>query len=245
MSHHHDHESTESLPELGSELYACYASFHAPADRWLRVDEREAAIAEFEQVLDAAPATLRAGYSMQGFRADADLLFWFTAETAEQLQDTIVQLRQTRFGRTLDQWWTSMGVHRDSEFNRSHVPSYALGLAPKNFVCVYPYVRSLEWYLLPPAERGELLAEHGRMGRAFPGIQPNTIPSFGMGDYEWLLALECDDLTELLDMMRALRAAGARRHTKEEVPFLTGRRLPVRELIEQLPVAIERELAPA
>jgi chlorite dismutase len=233
------------LPELSSELYTCYASFSAPAARWLTVGEREAAISEFEQVLEAAPATLRGGYSLQGFRADADLLFWFTGESAEAIQDSIVQLRQTRFGRTLDQWWTSMGVHRDSEFNRSHVPSYALGLTPKTFVSVYPYVRSLDWYLLPAEERRDMLAEHGRMGRAFPGIQPNTVPSFGMGDYEWLLALETDDLTELLDMMRELRAAGARRHTKEEIPFLVGRLLPLRELIEQLPVAIERELAPA
>lgn len=232
------------LPELGRELYTCYASFHAPADRWLSAREREDAILELEQVLAQTPATLRGSYSMQGFRADADLLFWFVGETAEAIQDSIVQLRQTRFGRTLDQWWTSMGVHRDSEFNRSHVPSYALGLEPKSFVSVYPYVRSLEWYLLPADERRDMLAEHGRMGRRFTGIQPNTVPSFGLGDYEWLLALECDDLTELLDMMRELRAAGARRHTKEEVPFLVGRRLPVRALVEQLPVAVERDLAP-
>lgn len=245
MQDRYDNQAADApLPELGTELYTCYASFSAPADRWLLAHEREDAILEFEQVLEQTPATLRAAYSMQGFRAEADLLFWFIAETAEALQDAIVQLRQTRFGRSLDQWWTSMGVHRDSEFNRSHVPSYARGLTPKSFVSVYPYVRSLDWYLLPADERRDMLAEHGRMGREFTGIQPNTVPSFGLGDYEWLLALECDDLTELLDMMRELRAAGARRHTKEEVPFLVGRKLPVRELIEQLPVAIERDLAP-
>lgn len=250
MEHAHEHDYAkkfghDEVPEIGKELYTAYVSFSAPAARWLDRSERDEAITEVEQALEDAPATLRGAYSLQGFRAEADLMLWLTGETAEDLQNTVVQFRATRFGRSLDQWWTGMGVHRDAEFNLTHVPSYARGLAPKRFVAVYPYVRSLEWYLLPPAERGKMLAEHGRMGRDFPGIQPNTVPSFGLGDYEWLLAIESDELSEILDMMRALRSAEARRHTKEEIPFLTGIRLPVREIVEQIPCAVERELVGA
>ena len=35
--------------------------------------------------------------------------------------------------------------------------------------------------------------------------------------------------------MRALRAAAARRHTREETPFFTGPRVPVEQLVNSLP----------
>ena len=118
-----------------------------------------------------------------------------------------------------------MGVHRDAEFNKAHVPGFLRGVEPKQWLTVYPFVRSYEWYLLPPERRGRMLAEHGRMGRAFPQVIANTVASFALGDYEWLLALEADELTDLVDLMRHLRATDARRHVREEMPFFTGRRI--------------------
>jgi chlorite dismutase len=95
-------------------------------------------------------------------------------------------------------------------------------------------VRSYEWYLLPDEERRELLVEHGQMGRDHPDVRANTVASFALGDYEWLLALESDHLHDLLDLMRDLRATQARRHVREEVPFFTGRRVEVAGVVEAL-----------
>ncbi|MBX6749363.1 MAG: chlorite dismutase family protein, partial [Micromonosporaceae bacterium] len=92
-----------------------------------------------------------------------------------------------------------------------------------------------EWYLLPEAERRALLVEHGQLARDYPDVQANTVASFALGDYEWLLAFEADELHRIVDLMRALRAAGARRHVREEVPFFTGRRRPIREIVADLP----------
>ena len=61
-----------------------------------------------------------------------------------------------------------------------------------------------------------------------------TVASFALGDYEWILALEADDVTDLVDLMRHLRATEARRHVREEVPFFTGRRIDASELAEVL-----------
>ena len=127
-----------------------------------------------------------------------------------------------------------MGVHRDAEFSRDHAPAYARGLPPKGWVTVYPFVRSYEWYVLPAAERGAMLADHGRKGREYPQVQSNTVASFALGDYEWLLALEADDPIDLVDLMRHLRATEARRHVREEVPFFTGRLIDVAELADLL-----------
>jgi chlorite dismutase len=83
-------------------------------------------------------------------------------------------------------------------------------------------VRSYEWYLLPEEERRAMLVEHGVAGRDFSRILSNTVSAFALGDYEWILALESDDLYEMVDMMRELRNTQARRHVRIEIPFYTG-----------------------
>ncbi len=47
---------------------------------------------------------------------------------------------------------------------------------PGDYVCVYPFVRSYEWYLLPDAERRKMLADHGKAGRGYPDVRANTVP---------------------------------------------------------------------
>src|SRR3712207_7568215 len=105
----------------------------------------------------------------------------------------------------------------------------------RRYVCVYPFGRSYEWYLLPDEERRDMLKEHGMQARPYPDVRANTVASFGLGDYEWLLAFEADELHRIVDLMRDLRASRARRHVREEVPFYTGTRKPVTELVAELP----------
>jgi peroxiredoxin len=50
-----------------------------------------------------------------------------------------------------------------------------------------------------------------------------------------VLAFEADELHRIVDLMRHLRASRARLHVREEVPFYTGRRRPVTELVADLP----------
>ena len=106
--------------------------------------------------------------------------------------------------------WSAMGLHRPAEFNKGHVPAFLTGAEPRAWATVYPFVRSYEWYLLPDEERRGMLAEHGRMGRAYDQVLSNTVSAFALGDYEWLLALESDQLHDTVDLMRHLRASGAR-----------------------------------
>ena len=106
--------------------------------------------------------------------------------------------------------------------------------APRDYVSVYPFVRSYEWYLLDAVERREMLAEHGMMAREYPDVRANTVACFALNDYEWMLAFEADELHRIVDLMRHLRGAEARRHTREEIPFFTGRRKPVAELVADL-----------
>jgi chlorite dismutase len=73
------------------------------------------------------------------------------------------------------------------------------------------------------------------MGREFEDVRANTVAAFGLGDYEWLLAFEADDLHRIVDCLRHLRESPARRHTRLETPFYTGSRKSVSDLVAALP----------
>ncbi len=185
--------------------------------------------------LASAPSdgvTVRGFYDVSGLRADADVMVWLHGDSPEALQSTQRTLRRSRELSVLTPSWAAMGVHRPAEFSRDHAPAFMSGAAPKDWLTVYPFVRSYDWYLLPEDERRAMLAEHGRKGRAFTSVLANTVAAFALGDYEWMLALEADDLTELLDLMRDLRSTEARRHVREEIPFFTGRRIAAEDVAE-------------
>jgi hydrogen peroxide-dependent heme synthase len=200
-------------------------------------DDRTAHAAEVEELfaqLAEKDVTVRGTYDVSGLRADADLMIWWHAEDSDDLQEAYNRFRRTRLGRALEPVWSNMALHRPAEFNKSHVPAFLADETPRDYICVYPFVRSYEWYLLEDAERRRLLMEHGMLARGYPDVRANTVASFALGDYEWLLAFEANDLYRIVDLMRDLRASETRRHVREEVPFFTGRRRPIAELLAGL-----------
>jgi hydrogen peroxide-dependent heme synthase len=179
---------------------------------------------------------VRGLYDVAGLRADADFMIWTHAERVEALQSTYEDFRRTTaLGRASTPVWSSVALHRPAEFNKSHIPAFLAGEEPGAYICVYPFVRSYEWYLLPDEERRRMLAEHGMAAREYKDVRANTVPAFALGDYEWILAFEAPELHRIVDLMRELRATDARRHTREETPFFTGPRVPVEQLVASLP----------
>jgi chlorite dismutase len=175
-------------------------------------------------------------YDLAGLRADADYMIWWHAETVEALQAAYADLRRTTaLGRASVPVWSQVALHRPAEFNKSHIPAFLAGEEARRYVCVYPFVRSYDWYLLPDDERRKMLADHGKEARDYPDVRANTVPAFALGDYEWILAFEADELHRIVDLMRHLRATEARRHVREEIPFYTGPRVEVGDLVSSLP----------
>ncbi|MCW2765235.1 MAG: hypothetical protein JWO11_1194 [Nocardioides sp.] len=207
-------------------------------DRVLGDADRGAEGAEVEKLfaeLAESDVIVRGVYDVSGLRADADVMVWWHATTSEELQLAYHRLRRTAFGRRLAPVWSQLALHRPAEFNKSHVPAFLNDEAPKAHVCVYPFVRSYEWYLLEDSERRRMLAEHGQMAREFTDVRANTVASFALGDYEWMLAFEADELHRIVDLMRHLRASDARKHVREEVPFYTGSLVGIADLVDRLP----------
>lgn len=202
-----------------------------PKDRASIIEEVEGFIGS----LTDASITFRGLYRISGLRADADWMIWWHAPKITDLQDAYNLLRGTVWGRASTSVWSTVGVHRIAEFNRAHIPAYLRGVEAARFLTVYPFVRSYEWYLLPEEQRRQMLTDHGAAARDYPDVISNTVAAFTLGDYEWILALEADQLHRLVDLMRSFRHTEARRHVREETPFHTGERMTISALIRDLP----------
>jgi len=216
--------------------YAGWSVFRA--ETTLGPGDRSALAAEVDELFEELAAKdiiVRGTYDVSALRADADLMVWWHASTSDAIQEAYSRFRRTALGGHLKPVWSQLALHRPAEFNRSHIPAFLADEEPHPYICVYPFVRSYEWYLLPEVERRALLAEHGQMGRDYPDVRANTVASFALGDYEWILAFEADELYRIVDLMRHLRGSETRRHVREEVPFYTGRRRSAAEIVDSLP----------
>ena len=237
MSHSFSVANAARVKEINASIrYTMWSVFRlrdliGDADRAAEGAEVEKLFAELAE----SDTVVRGVYDVSGLRADADVMLWTHAATSEELQSAYHRFRRTTFGTRLDPVWSQMALHRPAEFNKSHVPAFLDDEEPKKHVCVYPFVRSYEWYLIEDDERRAMLAEHGKMARDYKDVRANTVASFALGDYEWLLAFEADELYRIVDLMRHLRGSEARRHVREEIPFYTGALTPIADLVDRLP----------
>ena len=111
--------------------------------------------------------------------------------------------------------------------------------AGKNAWCFYPMSKRRDpennWFTLPFEKRSELMAEHGKSGRAFAGrvIQLVTA-SAGFDDFEWgvtLFAVNPDDLKDVVYTMRFDEASAV---YAEFGAFYVGMVTTVEELVASL-----------
>ncbi|HKB46845.1 MAG TPA: chlorite dismutase family protein [Ktedonobacterales bacterium] len=243
-----------------STTYAAYWLFKLDrAFARLSETERRQAKAEFLATLEGRDdsVSLRGVYSLVGLREDADLLLWVHGTDLDAIQRLAVALRHSGLGGYLETRQTYIGVVATARYDPGHLPSFMLGATPRKFISVYPFVKTTEWYLLPYERRRELMAEHGLIGRRYAvpreqlvpdavlaqaptvvaeggGVLANTVDAFGLGDYEFILANESDDPSELCRMMESLRATEVRRYTQQDVPIFLGRRREPAEALEDL-----------
>lgn len=243
MTHDAQHtaENTAAAAPAGKDWFTTYTMFARPQGEpgWLDLEGEAAqqAVAEFDAVVaDLAErgVTVRGTYDISGMREDGDVMVWMYSQVPEDLQAGIRALRRTRLLEGTTMVMSAMGADRMAEFNKEHVPAFAMGRKARPWLCFYPFVRSYDWYLLDPKERSRMLRDHGKLGQEFPQVWANTTSAFGLNDWEWLLGLEAPELKDLVDMMRHLRNNETRLYVREEVPFYTGRRVETAELLEVL-----------
>ena len=191
----------------------------------------------FAGLEEAGKVVVRGIYDLSGMRDSADFMIWWHAEQFEDLQRAFADFRrETALGQASEVTWVGNALHRPAEFNKSHLPSFIMGEEPGEWISVYPFVRSYDWYVMDEKKRRRILAEHGMAAHDYADVRANTVPAFALGDYEWILAFEAPSLDRIVDLMYVMRYTEARMHVREEMPFHTGRRVKdVEELIQILP----------
>lgn len=199
-------------------------------------DDWHEAVREFEDVLSepGTGVTVRGVYSTLGLRADVDLILWVHAPTLAHLTALAIRLDQTSIGRALRRADGYIGTAGMSQYDPTHGPAFMKGLPARRYLSVYPFTKTPEWFLLDFEERRRLMIEHGALGKPWPDLLTNTVNSFGIQDQEFIVALEDDDPTNIVDMVQKLRNAEVRIYTAVDTPIYLGERMETADALNSI-----------
>lgn len=189
-----------------------------PKWRWMADLAKQESAKEAEAVVSGPGARV---YSTLGVRGESDALFWFGAPRIEGIQRAVSRLYTTVLGKYLLPSRTYLSCTRPSAYAPPGKPiPFEEGRAPKKYAVVYPFTKSREWYLLPRAERQQMMDEHIGVGRRHPGVDLNTTYSFGIDDQDFMLAFETDDLADFQDLIMELRETRVSRYVVQDTPMM-------------------------
>ena len=174
-------------------------------------------------------------YSTLGLRDDAEFLFWFAAETIDEIQDVISKLYLTVFGKYITPSRVYLSCTRPSVYARKgRTLSFVAGEEPRKFVIVYPFTKTREWYLLPQAQRQKMMDQHIDVSEKYPQVILNTTYSFGISDQDFMLAFECDDLVDFQNLIMELRQTKVSAYVAVDTPMITCVKKDIVPLITSL-----------
>ena len=192
-----------------------------PKWRWMADLAKEESAKEVENVIINSEIRFRS-YSTLGLRDDAEFLFWFAAETVEEIQDVMSKLYLTVFGKYIIPSRVYLSCTRSSTYARKGtLPSFVLGNEPQKYVVVYPFTKTREWYLLPQEQRQKMMDQHINVSEKYPQVTLNTTYSFGIGDQDFMLAFECDDLRDFQNLIMDLRQTPVSAYVAVDTPMIT------------------------
>ena len=213
-----------------------------PAFRRLPKEERDKGTKEFIDVLeeyDNSSDMILLCYSMVGLRGDVDIMTWRICYSLEQFQTMTTRLLQTGMGRYLHVPYTYLSMTKRSmymdfinpehEEDRTHIiPGKA------KYLFIYPFVKTREWYLLTQFTRQGIMDEHIYVGNKYPSVKLNTTYSFGIDDYEFVVAFESDSPDDFLDLVQELRETEGSRYVKEDTPIFTCIAMSIEDVVKSL-----------
>src|ERR1700674_5288007 len=215
-----------------------FLKVEAPVLSW-PVEEREAAVREFTDVLGAGPtAEALLTYSTVGLRGDCDFLIWQAADTVDAVQRAESQWRGTRLGPYARVAHSFLAMTRPSPYLGGHRHPGQEGrrtrLKPSGarYLFVYPMVKKRTWYRLPYEKRKAMMIEHFAIGHRYPQVKINTAYSFGLDDQEFMVAFESDEPAAFLDLVMELRESQASRYTERETPIFTCVLMPPADALQ-------------
>ena len=205
-----------------------------PAWRRLSIEERGADIDAFCAANARSEARLiQHSYSTIGLRGEGEILLWRMAERIEEIEETAADLLSSGIGRWMSPALNLIGLTRPSQYvKRPTTQEQSLFTGERShYLVVYPFAKSVEWYLSPAEERQRIMRGHMKTGHAFPQVRQLLAYSFGLDDQEFIVAYETDDLVAFQDLVRDLRESESRRATTRDTPIVTGVHRPLGDIL--------------
>jgi chlorite dismutase len=213
-----------------------------PAFRRLPDEEREAAKKEFLDVLeeyDSGSEMIVLSYSIVGIRADCDIMLWRISYNLEEFQKMTTRLYKTGLGKYLNTAYSYLSMTKRSMymdiFNPEHEEDRTHIIPGKaKYLFIYPFTKKREWYLLTQFTRQGIMDEHIFVGNKYPSVKLNTSYSFGIDDYEFVVAFETDYPQDFLDLVMDLRETEGSRFTEVDTPIFTCVAMSLEDAINSL-----------
>ena len=225
----------ESSSEAEKKFFFSFSFFKIdPKWRWMADLAKEESAKEVENVIANSGIRFRS-YSTLGLRDDADLMFWFAAETVEEIQSVISKLYLTVIGKYITPSHTYLSSTRPSIYAKTDKPlSFVAGEEARQYVIVYPFTKTREWYLLPVQQRQKMMEEHIDVGKSYPQVVLNTTYSFGIHDEDFMLAFETEDLHAFQNLIMDLRGTQVSRYVAIDTPMIVCVKKDIISLISSL-----------
>jgi chlorite dismutase len=223
------------MSENNKQYYFNFSFFKVdPKWRWMADLAKEESAKEVENVINNSRILFRS-YSNLGLRDDADFLFWFAAETVEEIQIVIEKLYKTVFGKYIIPSRTYLSCTRPSLYvQEQKAHGFITENDPKKHVIVYPFTKTREWYLLPKEKRQEIMDEHIEVSKKYPQVILNTTYSFGIHDEDFMLAFEVDNIRDFQDLIMDLRETQVSTYVKNDIPMIVCVKKDIVQLISSL-----------
>jgi chlorite dismutase/nitrite reductase/ring-hydroxylating ferredoxin subunit len=224
-------QSQQRAQNLTKRQYVRFA-FYTVDPVWRRLDPETQAAHKRELLETIATFNRRMllrPYSTMGTRADAELLLWQIAESPEPFQELAAAIMNTRMGAYLNLAYSYLSQTKRSIYeirmqgDEDEDPEERLVIDPSEakYLFVYPFIKTRDWYQMSLPARQGMIDEHIQVGRKYPSIRLNTTYSFGIDDYEFIVAFETDEPSDFLDLVQELRETEASRYTLQDTPLFT------------------------
>jgi chlorite dismutase len=218
-----------------------FTFYHArPEWRLLSDADKQRCREQFVKTVDEFRSSLLINcYSTIGLRTNVDFMIWRIGYDLEPIQEMTSRLNRTEMAKYIEPSQSFLSMTKRSMYidkdNPDHVED-RLHIVPgkSQFLFVYPFVKTREWYSRPAEQRQEMMDEHIRIGSKYRSVKLHTTYSFGLDDQEFVVAFETDYPSDFLDLVQELRETKASSYTLRDTPMFTCRQRTLSECLEAL-----------
>lgn len=226
--------------QLARRQYVRFA-FYKVDPQWRRLP-REEQVTHKQELADVIRSfnrrMLLRPYTLMGTRADADLLLWQIAETPQAFRELATAIANTCMGAYLTMVYSYISQTKRSIYEirgvANHTEEEQLIIDPleAKYLFVYPFIKTRDWYQMSQHARQGIMDEHIEVGRKYPSVRLNTTYSFGLDDYEFIVAFETDEPSDFLDLVQELRETESSRYTLQDTPLFTCINMRLEEVLD-------------